>query len=68
MLYVDNLHPMVYVSVGRKNFQVSPDYALEYWKNDISFFRFHSNINAFLLDKLTVKADMHPFKLLLKLH
>ena len=66
ILYVDNLHPMEFVSAWGKYVKVNPDDSLEHRKEVISFFKFQRNFNAFLLDKRIAKATIQPLQLFLK--
>ena len=62
-----NLHHMVLVYEEGEYVQVNHCGALYNSKEDISFFWFHSNLNASLLDNIIVKATMQPLKLFLKI-
>ena len=53
---MDILQPTELVSVGGKGVQDNPYDDLDDRNEDISFFRYQSNVNASLLNKLIYKA------------
>ena len=62
ILYIDNLHPMNFVSAGGKYVQLSTGYDLENRKEGIYFLIFQINLNASLLGKTIVKASMQKLQ------
>ena len=56
IIYMDILQPTELVSAGGKGVQDNPYDDLDDRNEDISFFRYQSNVNASLLNKLIYKA------------
>ena len=58
---------MEFVSAWEQDSEVNPDNSLEDTNDSIYFFRFQSNLNVYILDKLIVEATLQPLKFCLEL-